>query len=123
MNIYKKTIVAITLCGLCMSVMAGNRFIVKYKLDEYQRSLLSDNDVDGTIEEQILAEPISNERLAALSAAAQTEVKDWHFSAMGAHVIILSKYLTEEQTTKFINDVKQFDDIEYIEEDKMVELD
>jgi hypothetical protein len=125
MNAYIKIIIAVILCGLYMSVMAGNTFIVKYKLSEYQRSLLSDNKINGAIEEQIiskLVESLSNEQLAALSAAAQAQVRDWYPLGTGAHVITLDKNLDKEQTTKFINNVEQFNDIEYIEEDMVAKI-
>jgi hypothetical protein len=61
-----------------------------------------------------LAEPISNEQLAELSAAATVQVEDRFPLFDGAHVIM---------SAKFINDVQRFNDIEYIEEDKIVELD
>jgi len=45
MNTHMKTIIiTIALCGLCMPVMAADRFIVNYKLSESQQSFLLSHD-------------------------------------------------------------------------------
>ena len=129
MNKHIKNIIAVVLCGLCMPAMATDRFIVKYKLNETQKAFLSSHrGVDiKKAESQIrkeLMEKLSKEQLDVLSKAADVKITtkiqviDSHSLATGAHVIILSEDLDAIQTEQFIHNVKQNDNIEYIEEDK-----
>ena len=125
MKTFIKTGLIIFTCGLCMSAMAANRFIVKYKPTEAQTSyLLARSGIDekkakAQIREQMM-ERISKEKVDALSRAAGVQVKDSHAIATGAHVIILNGHLDEKQTEQFIRNVKQDNSIEYIEEDLVV---
>lgn len=124
MNKYIKTIVTIALCGLCIPVMAADRFIIKYKLSESQKAFLSSHtgadakEAKAKIREELM-QKLSKEQLDALSATAKAQVTDSHSLANGAHVIKLSKDLDEKQTEQFIHDVEQYNNIEFIEEDKI----
>ncbi len=129
MNMYVKTVFTIVLCISCMTAIAADRFIVKYKLSESQKAFLASHagadakEARAKIRKE-LRERLSNEQIDALSKAAEVkeavkiQATDWHSLGDGAHVIILSEDLSEAQTEKFINNVSQYNDIESIEEDK-----
>lgn len=124
MNTYIKNAITTILFGLCMPTMAADTFIVKYKLNETQKAFLSSQGVTDTKRvnaktRELLMEKLSKERLDALSAAAETQVTDLRSLATGAHVIKLSQDLNEIQTEQFINSVKQYNDIDFIEENKI----
>lgn len=124
MNMYIKTIFTIVLCSSCMTAIAADRFIVKYRLSESQKAFLSSHaGVDAKaakakIREELM-QSLSKEQLDALSTAAKAQVTNSRSLANGAHVITLNKNLDEKQTEQFIHDVEQYNDIEFIEEDKI----
>ena len=131
MNAYIRSIITIALCGLYMSAMAVDRFAIKYKLNESQKTFLSSHsgaDKEQAEEQVIkqLMENLSKDQLDALSKAAdvkpgaKVQVIYSHPLATGAHVITLSEDLDETQTEQFIHNVKQDNNVEYFEEDKEV---
>ena len=127
MNTYIKTIITLIMFSLCTTTMAANRFIVKYKLNESQKSFLSSHSGDDAKEARAkireeLMEKLSKEQLDALSVVAKVQVTYSRPLANGAHVITLSKDLDETQTEQFINTVEQCNDIEFIEEDKIQQI-
>ncbi|CAL7963461.1 hypothetical protein GAMM_40286 [Gammaproteobacteria bacterium] len=122
MKAFIKTCLMIFACGLYVSAIATNRFIIKYKPNESQTSfLLAHGGADENKAKTEMMEKISNEKIDTLSKAVGipgVQARDSHPLATGAHVIILSKYLDEKQTEQFISTVKQDNSVEYIEEDK-----
>jgi len=127
MKTFIKISLTILACGLCISAMAANRFIIKYKLNEAQISFLSahsgadEKKAKAQIRAQMM-EKISKEKIDALSKAAGVQAEDSHALATGAHVITLSEHLDEKQTEQFISNVKQDNSVEYIEEDKTAKV-
>ncbi|CAL7963464.1 exported hypothetical protein [Gammaproteobacteria bacterium] len=124
MKAFTKISLTILACCLCMSAMAANRFIIKYKPSESQTSFLEaavdKKKAEAEIRAQMM-EKISNEKIDALSKAVGipgVQAKESHPLATGAHVIILSNQLDEKQTEQFISTVKQDTSVEYIVEDK-----
>ena len=132
MNAYIKIIITIALSSLCISTMAANTFIVKYKLTESQKAFLSFHSGSDSKKTEAkiraeLAKDLSLEQLDALSKAADVKIDskgtkiratDSYPLAIGAHVITLSEDLDKIQTKQFISNVEQNSDVEYIEEDR-----
>ena len=136
MNKYLKIIAAVTLYSCCLSTMAAEKFIVKYKLTEDQKTNLQRSNPNISTQEfkaliaEELMKKLSTEQLAALSAAATKakgktsepiEVMDLRpVGGGGAHVILLGEDLDKSQTERFIEEVKKIDLIENIEENAWV---
>ena len=125
MKIFIKISLTILACSLCMSAMAANRFIIKYKPNESQTSFLLEHEgadkkkARAHIRTQMMEGKISNEKRDVLSTASRVRAKHSHSLATGAHVITLSEHLDKKQTEQFISNVKQDNSVEYIVEDKI----
>ena len=122
MSTYVNTAITVVLFGLCMSAMAADRFIIKYKLNERQKYILSeyggaDKKKHDKLVRFLLMERLLKKQEDALSKAAGVQAEDSHSLADGAHVITLSEDLDKIQTEQFIRIVEQYNDVEFIEED------
>lgn len=126
-----KTLIKVCLttlvCALCVSAIAEDRFIIKYKLNEWQKYILSeyggaDKEKHDKLIRFLLMERLSKEQVDALSKAAGVQAQDWHSLGNGAHVIALSKDLDEKQTEQFIRNVEQDKSVEYIEVDAIIDI-
>lgn len=110
--------------GCCLSMLANaeNRFIIKYKPTESQSKQLAAGGIQAKIARVSMASPLSKAQINTLSHiqnnASVTEINQ---IATGAHVIITSKNLNQEQTDSFIKQVKQQQDVEYIEVDQLLQ--
>ncbi len=126
---YLTIIVTIAICYSCTSTLAADRFIVKYKLSESQKKILSlhgnldSNEAISTeLRKKLSAEQLdvlskSANEANALSSITNIRTTDLRSLTSGSHVIILSEDLDEIQTDRFIRIVEQDNSIEYIEED------
>jgi len=105
MNKHIKIITVISIFALSTTSMAINRFIVKYNPNAITDSTEKTNYLSQK------ARKVGNqENQARISRTLVT----------GAHVVILDNHLNEDEAKAFIEEAKENNDIEYIEEDRIL---
>jgi hypothetical protein len=133
-NLIKNTAVCILWFFCSTAAIAGNEFIVKYKLSEEQQNTLANASVSGEIARanaekairiEIMKKGLSEEQKNYLLKSANsvsdkvTQIMRIIPIAIGAFSVSFDNDLDEKQVEEFIEKVSNSSDIEYIEAEQL----
>ncbi len=99
---------------------ASERLILKYKVNPLQQSMLLSGKISkiDLVGEQML--PLDSQKLTKLANTTGYNFQDSHAIGTGAHVVIISQDLNQNELQKVISNIANDPDVEYVEEDKLV---